>query len=161
LVTEETITEAVKRLYRARFRLGMFDPEESVPYTSIPYEIVDCNEHRKLNAQVARESIVLLKNEAGLLPLQRNKLKSIAVIGPNADDRDVLMGNYHGTASRTVTMLDGIRQAVGPDTRVYYAHGCDLLNKQGNDQITRGDTFLFSEAVSAAERADVVVVCLG
>ncbi|PYI55126.1 glycoside hydrolase family 3 C-terminal domain-containing protein [Paenibacillus flagellatus] len=160
LVSEETVTEAVRRLFKVRFRLGQFDPDERVPYASIPYEVVDSEEHRALNVQAARESIVLLKNENGLLPLSPG-LRSIAVIGPNADDRDVLMGNYHGTASKPVTLVEGVRAAVSPATRVYYAKGCDLINKQGNDQITRGDRFLFSEAISAAERADAVVLCLG
>ena len=75
---------------------------------------------------MARESIVLLKNENSLLPLDKNKIKSVAVIGPNADSRDVLVGNYFGTASKYVPLLEGIQQAVNEGTRVYYAQGCDL-----------------------------------
>jgi len=162
LISEETIDRALVRLFTARFRLGMFDPPEQVPYAQIPYEANDCEEHRQLARKAARESIVLLKNEPGsptyeggvgrgLLPLRKD-LNSIAVIGPNADSLDVLLGNYFGTPSRYVTPLEGIRNAVSADTRVWYAKGCELL---GNS--TDG----FSEAVSAAERSEVVVICPG
>jgi beta-glucosidase len=124
LIDEATIDRAVKRLFRARFRLGMFDPPEQVAYARIPYEINDSQEHRALALQAARESIVLLKNECGFLPLSRD-LPSIAVVGPNADDLKVLLGNYRGTPSRAVTPLEGIRQKVSPATKVYYAQGCD------------------------------------
>ncbi|MCK9858652.1 glycoside hydrolase family 3 C-terminal domain-containing protein [Paenibacillus sp. ATY16] len=157
---EDVLTRAAERVLRTRFRLGMFDPEERVPYASIPYEIVDCLEHQQLSRQAARESIVLLKNDNNLLPLPKT-LRSIAVIGPNAADRDTLLGNYHGTPSRPVTILDGIRQAVSPETRVYYAKGCELLNNQGNSMITALDRFYYAEALSAAHRSDVVVLCLG
>ncbi len=125
LISEEDIDVAVKRLFTARFRLGMFDPPEMVPYARIPYEVNDCPEHRELALRVARESLVLLKNDNGLLPLRKD-LKAVAVIGPNADDLDVLLGNYNGTPSRYVTVLEGIRQKVSPQTKVFYATGCDL-----------------------------------
>jgi beta-glucosidase len=129
----------------------MFDPEESVPYARIPYEINDCKEHRQLALRTARESVVLLKNEDNLLPLSKD-INSIAVIGPNAHYLDVLLGNYNGWPSEYTTPLDGIRGKLSPDTRLFYAKGCELL---GNP--THG----FSEAVSAAERSDVVVMALG
>ncbi|MCX7682069.1 MAG: glycoside hydrolase family 3 C-terminal domain-containing protein [Anaerolineae bacterium] len=123
LIDEATINRAVKRLFTARFRLGMFDPSEQVPYTQIPYEVVDSPAHRELALQAARESIVLLKND-GLLPLSKS-LHSIAVIGPNADSRDVLLGNYNGTPSYAVTVLEGIRKKL-PSATIYYAPGCEL-----------------------------------
>jgi len=125
LIDEVTIDRAVKRLFRARFRLGMFDPPEQVPYAQIPYEVNDSREHQALALRVARESIVLLKNEGNLLPLRKD-LQSIAIIGPNADDLQVLMGNYNGTPSRAVAPLEGIRGKVSPATKVYYAQGCQV-----------------------------------
>jgi beta-glucosidase len=125
LIDEATIDLAFKRLFTARFRLGMFDPPEGVPYAQIPYEVNDCPEHRALALQAARESIVLLKNEGGLLPLDKD-LGSVAVIGPNADDVQVLLGNYNGTPSRAITPLQGIRSKVSPSTKLYTARGCEI-----------------------------------
>lgn len=159
LISEEAIDRAVKRLFRARFKLGMFDPPERVPYAQIPYEVNDCEEHRRLALEMARESIVLLKNEGGLLPLRKD-LKAIAVIGPNADDLKVLLGNYNGMPSKYVTALEGIRAKVSPNTRVYYAKGCDLLNKEDTSWGPKA-TADFAEALAAAQRADVVIMCLG
>jgi beta-glucosidase len=160
MITEDTINKAVKRLFKARFKLGMFDPEERVPFNNIPYEVNDCEKHRQAALEMARESIVLLKNQNSLLPLNKDDLKTIAVIGPNADSKQVLIGNYFGTPSRYVTVLEGIRQAVNQDTKVYYAQGCDLTTTEvgfwGNPP-TNG----FAEALSVAERSDVVVMCLG
>lgn len=159
LISEETIDRAVKRLFRARFRLGMFDPPEKVPYAQIPYEVNDCEEHRELALEMARESMVLLKNEGGLLPLKKD-LNAIAVIGPNADELKVLLGNYNGMPSRYVTALEGIRRKVSAGTRVYYAQGCDLTNAEDTSWGPRA-TAGFAEALAAAERADVVIMCLG
>src|SRR6266511_2080231 len=108
LISESEIDQALKRLFTARFRLGMFDPPEMVPYAQIPFSANDSAAHRQLSLEAARESIVLLKNENNMLPL-RKELKSIAVIGPNADDVQVLLGNYNGQASRATTPLAGIR----------------------------------------------------
>ncbi|MBC7251062.1 MAG: glycoside hydrolase family 3 C-terminal domain-containing protein [Anaerolineae bacterium] len=127
LISEEEIDQAVTRLFIARFRLGMFDPPEQVPYAQIPYQVVDSPQHRELALQAARESIVLLKNEGNLLPLPKD-LGSIAVIGPNADDLRVLLGNYSGTPTRAVAPLEGIRRKVSPATRLYYAQGCAIAD---------------------------------
>ena len=116
LLAEADIDVCVKRLFRARMRLGMFDPPARVPWAAIPYERNDCAEHHALARTAARESIVLLKNEGGLLPLRRTSAR-IAVIGPNAYDPHVLVGNYFGVPSRAVTPLDGIRAAVSPRTQ--------------------------------------------
>ena len=126
MITEETIDQAVTRLLKTRFKLGMFDPPEDVPYANIPYEVNDSPEHRRLALQAARESIVLLKNEGGMLPLNREEIKSIAVIGPNADSKEILLGNYFGVPSQYVTPLSGIREVAGPGVRILYAEGCDL-----------------------------------
>lgn len=160
LITEETIDQAVRRLFKTRFKLGMFDPPELVPYTNIPYEVNACPEHRQLALQAARESMVLLKNENNLLPLDRKKIKKIAVIGPNADSKDVLLGNYFGVPAQYVTPLAGIRAHVGPEVQVIYAPGCDLVTTEPGfwgEAPTSG----FAEALAAAERADVAILCLG
>src|SRR4030095_5623703 len=109
--SEAEIDRAVKRLFEARFRLGMFDPPEIVPYAKIPFSANDSDEHRQLALEAARESIVLLKNDKNALPLRKD-LKSIAVIGPNADEINVLLGNYNGWPSRYTTPLAGIRSRV-------------------------------------------------
>jgi len=150
-ITEEEITQAVSRLFTARFRLGMFDPPGMVPYAQIPHQVNDCQAHRDLALKAARESIVLLKNDGGLLPLRKN-LKAVAVIGPNADDHDVLLGNYNGTPSRDVTALEGVRSRVSPDTDVLHARGCGLAGE---------DTSGFTEAVAIAAKADVAVMVMG
>ena len=126
LISEAEIDRALKRLFEMRFRLGMFDPPEMVPYSKIPFSANDSREHRQLALEAARESIVLLKNDNNILPLRKN-LKSIAVIGPNADDVPVLLGNYNGQPSRATTPLAGIRERVSPHTKVLYALGTSLL----------------------------------
>ena len=125
LISEAEINRAIKRLFEARFRLGMFDPPSMVPYAKIPFSANDSEAHRQLSLETARESIVLLKNENNTLPLRKD-LKSIAVIGPNADDVQVLLGNYNGQPSRATTPLAGIRSHVSPHTRVIYALGTTL-----------------------------------
>jgi beta-glucosidase len=126
LLQEADIDLAVRRLMLARFRLGMFDPPERVPYAQIPYAVNDAPEHDRLARRVARESMVLLKND-GLLPLRKD-LGTIAVVGPNTDDLITLLGNYHGTPSKPVTALAGIRAAVSPTTKVLYERGVDLVD---------------------------------
>lgn len=158
LITEEEIDRSVTRLMITRMKLGMFDPDDQVPYASIPYEVVDCKEHNELALETAKKSIVLLKND-GLLPLDKEKIKSIAVIGPNADSRQALVGNYEGTASEYVTVLDGIREAVVDNVRIYYSVGCHLYKDKVEDLGEPGDRI--AEAVTCAEMADVVVLCLG
>src|ERR1017187_10524120 len=108
-ISEAEITRATERLFQARIRLGMFDPPERVPYTKIPYSENDSAAHRQLARQAERESIVLLKNEGGFLPLKSTVTK-IAVVGPSANDPIGLLGNYNGISSRQVTPLEGIKQ---------------------------------------------------
>ena len=125
LITEAEIDRSVKRLFEARFRLGMFDPPQMVPYAKIPFSANDSEEHRQLALEAARESIVLLKNDNNALPLRKD-LKSIAVIGPSADDVRVLLGNYNGEPSRATTPLAGIRSRVASQTKVFHALGTTL-----------------------------------
>ncbi|GAB4435944.1 MAG: glycoside hydrolase family 3 C-terminal domain-containing protein [Anaerolineae bacterium] len=151
LIDEATIDQAVRRLFTARFRLGMFDPPEMVPYAQIPYAVNDSAAHKQLALEVARESIVLLKNAGGFLPLRKD-LKSVAVIGPNADWEEVLLGNYNGFPSEAITPLAGIRAALAPGARVMYAEGCGVTG-----QSRAG----FDEAVAIARDAEVAIVVLG
>ncbi len=151
LISEEVIDKSVRRLFTARFRLGMFDPPEMVPYAGIPYEMNDCQAHRELALETARQSIVLLKNENDFLPLRKN-LKSIAVIGPNADDIEVLLGNYNGTPSKAVTPLEGIRNKVSQKAEILCSIGCSMSGRS---------TECFAEAVEIARKSDVVIMVLG
>jgi beta-glucosidase len=154
LVSEETITEAAVKLFTARFRLGMFAPEGDCEYDKIPYDVVDCKKHRKLNAKMARESIVLLKNN-GILPLENKKDLKIAVIGPNAKEVSVLLGNYNGTPYEFTTIFEGIKnQAKG---KVYYAAGSRHMRGDMGDW----DEHLLRDALLAADRSDVVIMCMG
>lgn len=149
LLSEETITEAVIKLFTARFRLGMFD--DDCEYDKISYDVVECEKHRKLNRAMAHEGIVLLKNN-GILPLKEKK--TIAVIGPNADDKDILLGNYNGRPSRYATILKGLQDAT--DSRIIYAYGCHIT------QLSEGCVEKpVKEAVIAARNADVVILCMG
>lgn len=127
LLTEAHIDTATTRLMLGRMRLGMFDPPSRVRWARIPHSVVDRPAHKALARQVARESMVLLKNARNTLPLRKD-LRTLAVIGPNADQWRVMLGNYNGLPSDAVTPLRGIRAAVSPRTRVLYARGSDLAD---------------------------------
>lgn len=157
LVSEEAITQAVERLMEVRIRLGMMKDYPS-PYENISYDMVECKEHVDLSVEAARRSMVLLKNN-GILPLKKDKIKTIAVIGPNADSRDGLIGNYVGTSSEYITPLDGIRRYVGEDVKVIHAQGSHLYKEKVEFLAEEKDRF--TEAIIAAERSDVVIMCLG
>ncbi len=156
LVTEEQIRSACVDLFRTRFRLGVFDDDTG--FESLGLEDVATEENWQLSLRCAEESMVLLKND-GLLPLDKSKLKSIAVIGPNADTVDALRGNYFGTSAHTVTFLDGIRAELGKDVRIFYSEGASVSQNrveylaQPNDRI--------AEAVAMTEHADVTILCVG
>lgn len=155
LITEEDITQAAERLFTTRFLLGLFDKTE---YDEIGFEKIECKEHLQLADKATAESIVLLKN-SGILPLKKEKLKTIGVVGPNANSRMALIGNYHGTSSRYITVLEGIQDAVGEDIRVYYSEGCHLC-KEKVENLSAGPDRI-SEAVAVAKHSDVVIVCVG
>jgi beta-glucosidase len=129
LISEAEIDHSVRRLFTARFKLGLFDPPHMVPYTKIPIAENDSPAHRRLALEAARKSLVLLKNQGNLLPLSKN-LRKLAVIGPTADDLDVLLGNYNGTPSKFVTLLKGIESKVSKQTKVVYEQGCDLVGDE-------------------------------
>jgi beta-glucosidase len=125
LLTEKELDVSVKRLFMARMKLGMFDPPERVKWAQIPFSTNDSPQNARLAEEAARKSIALLKNSQGTLPLRKN-LRTIAVIGPNADDKELLLGNYNGTPSHPITPLEGIRAKIGTSTKVLYARGADV-----------------------------------
>ena len=155
LVTEEDITIAAERLFTTRFLLGLFDETK---YDEITYEVVECKEHLDLALEAARKSIVMLKND-DILPLKINEIKTIGVIGPNANSRHSLVGNYYGTASRYTTILEGIQDRVGDDVCVLYSEGCALINDKLEGLAMRQDRL--SEAVTVANHSDIVILVLG
>src|SRR5205807_10207602 len=160
LITEQEIDTAVKRLFLARFKLGMFDSPDRVRWAQIAYGVLDRPTHRELARRVARESIVLLKNAGGVLPLRKD-LATLAVLGPNADQWRMLLGNYNGMPADPVTPLRGIREAVGRETRVLYARGADLADGfPGTDVSPAPADTLQAEAVRVAAQADAVGLCL-
>ena len=155
LVTEDDLTLAAERLFTTRFLLGMFDETE---YDKIGYDKIECKEHLALADKATAEGVVLLKNN-GLLPLKKEAIKSIGVIGPNANSRVALVGNYHGTSSRYITVLEGIQDEVGDEVRVYYSEGSHLFKDRLEHLGWRQDRI--SEAVNVALNSDVVVLCVG
>ena len=152
-LTENDIDRSLARVLRVRFRLGEFDPPEMVPYSKISPAVIDSAAHRELALRTARESIVLLANRDGLLPLDRSRIKTIAVIGPHAD-RAMMGIGYTGLASKFVKPLDGIRNKVAPGTEVLYARGSGILEA---DDEEAG----FRQAAAAAGRADAAVLFVG
>lgn len=159
LIQEKRIDISVKRLMLARLKLGMFDPDEMVPYAKIPYDVVCCEKHLRLSREMARRSMVLLKND-GILPLDAGKLKSVAVIGPNADNRQALWGNYYGTAAEQYTVLEGVRKLL-PGVRIHYARGCTHTGQPPESFWGEKASSGLAEAITAASRSDAVILALG
>ena len=158
-ISEDAITRACERLFTTRMKLGLFDAPEKVPFNRIPYEMVDSREMRELNLEVAKKTLVLLKNEGGILPLDKNQLRTVGVIGPNANNRKALMGNYEGTSSRYITVLEGIQDYLGDDVRVLFSEGCHL-HKDRVGALGRVNDRI-SEVKEICRLSDVVIVCLG
>lgn len=156
LISKEDIKTAAVRLFTTRFKLGMFD--ENCTYNKIPYSVIESPEHIQKALEISEKSMVLLKND-GILPLNKNSIKSIGVIGPTANSREILKGNYCGTSSRMTTILEGIQDAVSPDTRVYYSEGCHLYLDKVEDLGQPGDRL--AEAVTVAEMSEIVLLCVG
>jgi beta-glucosidase len=125
LISEAEIDTSVARLLATKFRLGLLDPQESVPWSKTPVAIIDCDAHRAISRQAAVESIVLLKNN-GILPLRRNH-ESVLVTGPTAANTSALLGDYFGISARLVTLMEGITEAVDEGCRIVYRTGCPLL----------------------------------
>lgn len=153
LTTEKAVNAALHRVLEARFRLGLFDPQDKVPFSTIPISDVENSDHLDLARQVARESIVLLKNN-GILPLDRTKVKRIAVLGANAQNE--LFGDYNGEPTHNVTLLEGIQNAVGPDVQVDFSKGAPLAHKPNrpHDEVLPED---YAKAMAMASQADVII----
>jgi len=163
LVTESEIDQALHRTLWTRFRLGLFDPRDRVPFNRYTLADNDTPEHARVAHELARQSLVLLKND-GILPLDRAKLKRIAVIGPNGDSRSMLEGNYHGSASKPVSILDGIRRVAGSGVDVTFALGSPVTTRPGtaawsaqDNTTTRPVAELKAEALALAAQADLVI----
>jgi beta-glucosidase len=155
LITEREIDTAVGRVLQVRFRLGLFDPPDQVPYARIPVTDNDTPEHAQLALRMARESIVLLKNN-GVLPLDRAKIRRVAVIGANADSVPMLLGNYNGTPTHPVDICEGIRRIVGTNVPVSFEAGCPLAVLVNNTN-QAAQTEARTRAVASAKEADVVI----
>lgn len=159
LITEEQITCAVERLFTTRMKLGLFDEAEKVPFNVLSYAEVDSAAMKEKNTEVSKKTLVLLKNENNILPLDKKAIKSIGIIGPNADNRRALVGNYEGTASRYVTINEGIQDYLGEDVRVYFSEGCHLCQDKISGLGQAGDRI--AEVKGVCEKSDVIIACMG
>jgi beta-glucosidase len=159
MVKESTLDQAVIRLFTTRMKLGLFDGKEATEYNTINYREVDSQSMRQLNIKAAEKSLVLLKNLNNTLPLALDKIRTIGVIGPNANNRKALVGNYEGTASRYVTILEGIQDYVGEDTRILYSEGCHLYKERISGLGELNDRR--AEVKGVCAESDVVIACLG
>ena len=157
LIDESYIRTSAVRLFTTRYLLGLMEGQKTA-YDEIPYTVVECKEHLQKAHVAAQNSCVLLKND-GMLPLDAGKIKTLGVIGPNANSRISLIGNYHGTASRYVTVLEGLQDALGEDVRVLYSEGCHLFRDRVENLGQPDDRI--SEALTVAENADAVVLVVG
>jgi beta-glucosidase len=163
LVTEKDVDQALYYTLWTRFKLGLFDPAEKVPYSKYTIKDNDTPEHQQVALELARQSLVLLKND-GILPLNQAKIKRIAVIGPNGNSTSMLHGNYHGSASHPVSILSGIKQLVGTNIEVTFAFGCPVTTKTGtaawsaqDNTTTRPLPELAAGALANATNADLII----
>ena len=158
-LTMARLDDALTRVLRVRFRLGEFDPFDSVPYSKISPAVIDSAANRAVALKVAQESIVLLQNRGGLLPLDKAKIKSIAVIGPLADR--IVMNNYNGRASKTVTALQGIKDYVGTNIEVSYTVGGVVTAVPARGESPVDQPAELQKAVELARNADIAIVFIG
>lgn len=152
LLKEEDINRAVRNQLILKFQLGMFDSHELPDYTRL-----ECREFREISRQIGERSMVLLKND-GILPLDPEKISRVAVIGPTAADVEILRGNYAGTASRYVTLLEGLQDTLGED-KVIYALGSEIIGDRTEVAALPNDRL--SEAVASAKNSDLIILCMG
>jgi beta-glucosidase len=153
LITETQLDVSLKRLFEIRFRLGVLDPDGQQPFSNIDSTVLEAKEHKDLALKMAKQSVVLLKND-GSLPLKKNKVKKVAVIGPNADDPSIQLGNYNGFPSRSVTLLEGLKDKLAADVQIVYEKGCDY--------VVQPDTLPSIETtVAKVKDADVIIFAGG
>ena len=156
LMTEKDMDVALARVLKARFKLGLFDPPARVPYSKIPITDNDTADHARMSLRAACESVVLLKNDS-VLPLDRSKIKKIAVIGLNANSLPVLLGDYYGEPSHPVSMLQGIKDLAGTNVEILYSPGCSLATALNSTTVSPSELAAHSNAVEYAKAADVVI----
>lgn len=159
MIPEERVNEALVHLFTTRMKLGMFDEKARTPYDDIPYTVVDSADMQDLNLRAAEKCVVLLKNDNHLLPIDKSSIKTLGVIGPNANNRKALIGNYEGTASRYFTIAEGIQEYVGNDIRVLVSEGCHLC-KEKISNLSKGQE-RDSEVKAVCDASDIVIMCLG
>ncbi len=159
MVEESRLDDALVNLFTTRMKLGVFDEKKENPFDDIPYSVVDSAPMQALNREAAQKCIVLLKNENNMLPLDKRKLKTVGVIGPNANSRRALVGNYEGTASRYWTILEGIQEYLGDEVRVMTSEGCHLCHEK-TQNLAGGDDRL-SEVKGVCDASDVVIAVMG
>ncbi len=170
--TEERIDEALTNVLTTRFKLGILDEdangnfvsgyntESDNPYAYIDYTHVDSYASKEINLRMSEESIVLLKNDGNVLPINKNNISTVGVIGPNADNRKALVGNYEGTSSEYVTVLEGIRREVeNSGTRVYASNGCNLFKPKVEPLGERSDRL--AEVKAVCDVSDVIIAVMG
>ena len=158
-VDEARLDEAVTNLFTTRMKLGVFDEKGYTWFDEIPYTVVQSKPMQQLSLKTAEKSLVLLKNQNNLLPLDKNKIRTIGVIGPNANSRTALVGNYNGTAARYVTVLEGIQDYLGEEVRVLTSEGCHLYRDRVEP--LGGENDRRSEVEEICRLSDVVIACLG
>ena len=159
MVKEEQLDAAVTRLFTTRMKLGLLGDEAKVPYEQIPYEAVDSKTMKELNLSVSKKSLVLLKNKEELLPLDKSKIKTIGIIGPNANNRRALVGNYEGTASRYITISEGFQDYLGDEVRILTSEGCHLYKNKVGGLSVENDRI--AEVKGVCKASDVIIACMG
>lgn len=143
LIKEEQIDISLQRLFEIRLRLGMFDPIEMVPYSSITTDVLECDNHKAHALKMAQESMVLLKNEDNLLPLDKKRIKKIAVVGPNALSETVMLGNYFGLPTDTWSVMEGLKQKLGNAVEIVYEPGCGYVDNRVFRSAWEADCFSY------------------
>lgn len=150
LITERDVNVSLARLFEIQFKLGMYDPVSRVPYASIGKEVIECDVHKKHAYEMAQKSMVLLKNNKNILPLNASKIKTIALIGPNANDEHTLLANYFGTPSEIITPYESLQKRFGDKVKINYIKGVDFVNKLDSAQS-------FAQVAAQAKKADVII----
>ena len=159
LVKESRLDEALVNLFTTRMKLGVFYEKGQNPFDEIPYSVVDSKPMQELNLKAAEKCVVLLKNEGGLLPLDKKAYKTVGVIGPNANNRRALVGNYEGTASRYITVLEGLQDYLGDDVRVVTSEGCHLCHTKSQNLGMEDDRI--SEVKGVCDESDIIIAVMG